>query len=69
MYALREVPPTTIRVLTYVQPIIAIVYATLTGNDRMDFIKFIATILVFAGVYLVTKRGRKKNNLILDKET
>ena len=39
MYALREVPPTTIGVLTYVQPIIAIVYATFTGNDQMDLIK------------------------------
>lgn len=56
MYALREVPPTTIGVLTYVQPIIAIVYATFTGNDKMDWIKSLATLLVFTGVYLVTKK-------------
>lgn len=60
MYALREVPPTTIGVLTYVQPIIAIVYATLTSNDQLDGIKSIATILVFSGVYLVTKRKKLK---------
>jgi len=58
MYALREVPPTTIGVLTYVQPIIAILYASFTGNDQLDWIKSLATLLVFAGVYLVTKRKR-----------
>ena len=62
MYALREVPPTTIGVLTYVQPIIAIVYATFTGNDQMDVIKSFATLLVFAGVYLVTKRVQHNKN-------
>ena len=56
MYALKEVPPTTIGVLTYVQPIIAILYASFTGNDQMDEVKTLATALVFVGVYLVTKR-------------
>jgi len=58
MYALREVPPTTIGVLTYVQPIIAIIYASITGNDQMDGVKTLATLLVFVGVYLVTKRNK-----------
>lgn len=56
MYALREVPPSTIGVFTYLQPIIAIGYATLSGNDEMDGVKSVATLLVFAGVYLVTKK-------------
>ncbi len=30
-----SIPPTTIGVLTYVQPIIAIIYATFTGNDQL----------------------------------
>jgi len=59
MYALREVPPTTIGVLTYVQPIIAIIYATFTGNDQLDAVKLLATILVFTGVYLVTKKTQQ----------
>ncbi len=62
MYALREVPPTTIGVLTYVQPIIAILYASFTGNDRMDGVKTLATLLVFLGVYLVTKKRKKTMN-------
>lgn len=59
MYALREVPPTTIGVLTYVQPIIAIIYATFTENDQLDGVKLLATILVFTGVYLVTKKTQQ----------
>ena len=51
-------PPTTIGVFTYLQPIIAIVYASLTGNDQMDGIKTIATLLVFTGVYLVTRKNK-----------
>ena len=62
MYALREVPPTTIGVLTYVQPIIAIVYASFTGNDQLDWVKSLATLLVFTGVYLVTKRRQNPSS-------
>ena len=68
MYALKEVPPTTIGVLTYVQPIIAIVYATFTGNDQMDLIKSFATLLVFSGVYLVTKKVQNNVDSVLKKD-
>lgn len=56
MFALKEVPPTTIGVFTYLQPLIAIIYASITGNDQMDGIKTLAAILVFGGVYLVTRK-------------
>lgn len=58
MYALREVPPTTIGIFTYIQPIIAIIYASITGNDQMDVLKTVATLLVFTGVYLVTRKPK-----------
>lgn len=61
MYALREVPPSTIGAFTYLQPIIAIGYATLSGNDQMDGIKLLATTLVFVGVYMVTQREHNKS--------
>jgi len=59
MFALKEVPPTTIGVFTYLQPLIAIIYASITGNDQMDGIKTLAAILVFGGVYLVTRKPKK----------
>lgn len=58
MYALKELAPTTIGVFTYVQPIIAIFYASITGNDQMDMVKTIATLFVFTGVYMVTRKTK-----------
>jgi len=61
VYALKALPPTTIGAFTYLQPLITIVYAVLTGNDTLDIVKVLACILVFLGVYLVSK---KSNNQI-----
>lgn len=42
----------------YLQPFIAIIYAISTGADQLNFIKVIAAILVFAGVFLVTRKPK-----------
>ena len=54
VYALKTLPPTTIGAFAYLQPIITIIYAVLTGNDSLDWVKILACILVFIGVYLVS---------------
>ena len=54
VYALKTLAPTTIGAFTYLQPIITIIYAVLTGNDTLDWVKITACILVFFGVYLVS---------------
>ena len=56
VYALKTLPATTIGAFTYLQPIITIIYALITGNDLLDSIKIIACILVFTGVYLASKK-------------
>jgi drug/metabolite transporter (DMT)-like permease len=38
------------------QPLIAITYAILTGADQLNMVKVVAAILVFVGVYMVTKK-------------
>ena len=58
IYALKTLPATTIGAFTYLQPIITIVYAVITGNDFLDSIKILACILVFTGVYLASKKRR-----------
>jgi drug/metabolite transporter (DMT)-like permease len=58
VYALKTLPTTTIGAFTYLQPIITIVYAVITGNDFLDSIKILACILVFTGVYLASKKKR-----------
>ena len=56
VYALKTLPATTIGAFTYLQPIITIVYAVITGNDILDGVKILACLLVLLGVYLVSKK-------------
>ena len=62
MYALKSLPASTIGAFIYIQPLIAIFYAIITGNDSLDLVKFIAIILVFSGVYLASKKLKKIPN-------
>lgn len=56
VYALKTLPATTIGAFTYLQPLITILYAVITGNDVFDGVKISACLLVFLGVYLVSKK-------------
>ena len=56
VYALKTLQPTTMGAFTYLQPLITILYAVLTGNDILDAVKISACLLVFLGVYLVSKK-------------
>jgi len=58
VYALRTLSPTTVGAFVYLQPLMGILFATYTGNDQMDLIKSLATVLVFVGVYLVTQKNK-----------
>ena len=59
VYALKSLPATTIGAFTYLQPLITIVYAVITGNDILDGVKISACLLVFLGVYLVSKKVKQ----------
>ncbi len=61
VYALKTLPATTIGAFTYLQPLITIIYAVITGNDILDGIKISACLLVFFGVYLVSKKVKTEN--------
>ena len=56
VYALKQLSASTISAFIYLQPLIGIIYATATGADSLTTIKIVAGILVFAGVYMVTKK-------------
>lgn len=63
IYALKELSASTLGVFVYLQPVIAIAFAIFTGADQLNFIKIVAGILVFTGVYIVSRkrpRIRKK---------
>lgn len=61
VYALKTLPATTIGAFTYLQPLITILYAVITGNDILDGVKISACLLVFLGVYLVSKKAKLKS--------
>ncbi len=55
IYALKQLSASTISAFIYLQPLIAIFYAILTGADTLNTVKFTAALMVFAGVYMVTR--------------
>lgn len=60
VYALKQLKASTIGVFMYVQPVVGILYAVLIGNYSLDFVKVFATILIFFGVYLVSRKTTTK---------
>lgn len=58
LYALSKLRPTTVSVFIYLQPVIATIYALIVGSDTLNMVKVVATLLIFLGVYLVTKQKK-----------
>lgn len=56
LLSMRELKPTTVAVFIYLQPVFATIFAIGLGKDELNYVKIVAAILIFAGVYLVTKR-------------
>ena len=59
LFALQKLKPTTLSAFIYLQPLIASSYALFLGKDTINSIKVIAALLIFTGVYLVTKSNIK----------
>ncbi|MDR0765610.1 MAG: DMT family transporter [Odoribacteraceae bacterium] len=60
--ALRRIRPTTISMYNYLQPIVAGIAAIVAGQGILTWDKPVATLLIFAGVYLVT-RSRARDDV------
>ncbi|WP_108808079.1 DMT family transporter [Aquimarina spinulae] len=59
IFALRHLRASTIAAFIYLQPLLAISFAMLMGADTLNTVKIISALLVFLGVYLVTKPPKK----------
>jgi drug/metabolite transporter (DMT)-like permease len=59
IYALKSLSPSVVSIYIYAQPVIASLIAVILGADSLDSIKIMATLLIFVGVYLVSKPIRK----------
>ncbi|MCF6223484.1 MAG: DMT family transporter [Flavobacteriaceae bacterium] len=60
LFAIKKLKPTTLSIFIYLQPVIASTYALIVGSDSIDELKIIATLLIFIGVYLVTRKPKEK---------
>ena len=59
--ALKELPPTTVSIYIYLQPILATLFAVLRESDSLDEQKILSSAIIFLGVYLVSVRSNKQN--------
>ena len=55
--ALRKLSATTVSTFVYIQPIFAAGFAIMMGSDNLNTVKILAAILIFLGVYLVSKNS------------
>ncbi|OIQ29927.1 MAG: EamA family transporter [Bacteroidetes bacterium MedPE-SWsnd-G2] len=55
--ALTQLRASTVSTFLYIQPVIAGAFAIFMGSDSLNVIKLIAAALIFAGVYLVSKKN------------
>jgi len=55
-YALSKLTASTVSSFVYFQPIVGIFYALTTKNDYLTILNVIGMLLIFLGVYLVTKK-------------
>lgn len=57
-YALTQLKASTVSAFVYLQPLIGILFAIISGRDSLSPVKIGAATLVLIGVYLVSKRPK-----------
>lgn len=59
IYGLKKLNPSVVSTYIYLQPLLAAVIAIWAGKDSLDWIKIVAALLIFSGVYLVSKKKKE----------
>jgi drug/metabolite transporter (DMT)-like permease len=57
-FGLRRLSPTIVSIYTYTQVIVAAFVASLIGQDSIDMIKIVSAVLIFSGVFLVSRQQK-----------
>jgi drug/metabolite transporter (DMT)-like permease len=55
-FGLRRLSPTIVSTYTYTQPVIAAYIASMLGQDHIDLVMVIAALLIFTGVFVVSRQ-------------
>lgn len=58
--ALTKLKASTVGIFIYLQPVIAGVFALIMGVDTVNYVKILAMLLIFSGVYLVSLKPKAK---------
>jgi len=61
MIGQRTLRPTVVSIYNYVQPIVSVTVSILTGLGILKWSQGLAVILVFSGVWLVTKSKSRRD--------
>lgn len=61
IYGLKKLSPAVVSTYIYLQPLLAAMVAIWAGKDSLDWIKIVAAVFIFSGVYLVSKTKSEKN--------
>ncbi|APQ17133.1 DMT family transporter [Maribacter hydrothermalis] len=61
IFALTQLKASTLSAFVYVQPLVGIGYAIITGQDTLTMVKIIAACFVLVGVYLASKKPKKRS--------
>jgi len=56
LFGLRRLSPTIVSTYTYTQPVIAAYLASMMGQDHIDMVMIISALLIFAGVFVVSRQ-------------
>ncbi len=58
IYALRQLRASTIGAFIYLQPVIAVLFAVIIGADFLTPVRIGAAVMIFAGVYLSSRKPK-----------
>jgi len=61
-FALKVVNASVVSIYIYLQPLLATLIALLMGKDELGFVKILAAIFIFIGVYLVSAPSKQPPN-------
>ncbi len=59
IYALKQLTASVLGVFMYLQPLIATIFAVISGSDTLTTLRVVAASLIFLGVYLATRNKSK----------
>ncbi|WP_372945841.1 DMT family transporter [Muriicola sp.] len=63
-FALTQLKASTVSAFVYVQPLVGIVFAVLSGKDQLSPVKIASALLVCLGVYLVSRKPKPDPSVV-----